>query len=129
MITSRVILCLGLAALALGLCGCDTTDSGSSHTTVYYGVGFYDPWCYYSDYDHHDNDIVINPPPRDVRDCGRLIRLPTGLRAATVLVVAAVVDRLRHARCPRSHPCRDLRRGVAAGRTRRTFDRVLCSVI
>ena len=63
---ARRMLCV--AALGIGLAaGCDTTDTGSTHTMVYYGVGVYDPWYYHGDYDdhrhHHDGDIIINPPP------------------------------------------------------------------
>ena len=44
--------------------GCESTDSGSTHTstTVYYGVGFYDPW-YHGDYDY-DYDVIVTPPDR-----------------------------------------------------------------
>ena len=46
---------------ALVFTGCESTDSGSSsHTTVYYGAAFYDPW-YHGDYDH-DHDVVVTPP-------------------------------------------------------------------
>ena len=49
-------------ALAL-FTGCESTDGGGSvHTSVYYGVGFYDPW-YYGDYDE-DIDVDINRPDR-----------------------------------------------------------------
>jgi len=55
-----------MAAVALGLIvftGCESTDSGSSSVSgsVYYGVGFYDPWYYGGYYD--DADIVVTPPP------------------------------------------------------------------
>ena len=42
--------------------GCESTDSGSTQVSgsVYYGVGFYDPW-YYGDY-HYDGDIIVTPP-------------------------------------------------------------------
>ena len=44
--------------------GCESTDSGSSSTTVYYGAGFYDPW-YHGDYDYdYDRNVTITPPPR-----------------------------------------------------------------
>ena len=55
-----------LAALSFSLTGCDTTDSGSTHTTVYYGVGYYDPWYYHGCYDcdhDHNHKVEINPPP------------------------------------------------------------------
>ena len=49
--------------LALGaFTGCESTDNGSAHssTSVYYGVGYYDPW-YYGHYDS-DYDVVVTPP-------------------------------------------------------------------
>jgi len=52
------------AALALTLCafaGCESTDGGHVHGSVYYGVGFYDPWYYGGYYD--DPDIIVTPPP------------------------------------------------------------------
>src|SRR5262245_45973285 len=52
------------AALLLGLglfSGCESTDGGGSSTTVYYGVGSYDPW-YYGHYDY-DSDVIVTPPP------------------------------------------------------------------
>lgn len=54
-------------ALALHT-GCESTDGGgggSSSASVYYGVGFYDPW-YYGDYDH-DTDVDITLPDRPNR--------------------------------------------------------------
>jgi len=65
-----------LAASLLSVTGCDTTDSGSSHTTVYYGTGSYSPWYYYGDCcdDHHHHgggdNIIINPPPGGGGDWG-----------------------------------------------------------
>jgi hypothetical protein len=53
---------------ALGIfTGCESTDGGSSSSSVgvYYGVGFYDPW-YYGDYDH-DTDIDVTLPDRPGR--------------------------------------------------------------
>ena len=55
-----------LAAFGLtlaALTGCESTDS-STHVSgsVYYGVGFYDPWYYGGYYD--DVDIVVTPPDR-----------------------------------------------------------------
>jgi hypothetical protein len=53
------------AALTLALLaftGCESTDGGGSVSgSVYYGVGFYDPWYYGGDYD--DVDIIVTPPP------------------------------------------------------------------
>jgi len=49
------------AVLAFGVVtGCESTNEGVSGS-VYYGVGFYDPW-YYGDYYGHD-DIIVTPPP------------------------------------------------------------------
>lgn len=54
------------AALVLALIafpGCESTDSGGSVSgSVYYGVGFYDPWYYGGYYD--DVDIIVTPPDR-----------------------------------------------------------------
>ena len=55
-----------LAVFASGaFTGCESTDSGGSTqvtTSVYYGVGFYDPW-YYGDYDYdYDIDIDVDRP-------------------------------------------------------------------
>ena len=43
--------------------GCESTGGGGS--SVYYGVGFYDPW-YYGGY-HDDVDIIVTPPDRPDR--------------------------------------------------------------
>ena len=56
-----------LAAFGLALAaftGCESSDSGSTYVSgsVYYGVGFYDPWYYGGYYD--DVDIVVTPPDR-----------------------------------------------------------------
>jgi hypothetical protein len=61
------LLLLGLAVFT----GCESTDAGGSgpSTSVYYGVGFYDPW-YYGDY-HDDGDIVVTPPARPDRPIDR----------------------------------------------------------
>ena len=46
--------------------GCESTDGGGSvNGSVYYGVGFYDPWYYGGYYD--DGDIVVTPPDRPDR--------------------------------------------------------------
>ena len=44
--------------------GCQSTDGGNSSVSgsVYYGVGFSDPW-YYGGYYDDDPDIVVTPPP------------------------------------------------------------------
>ena len=62
---AQKIFMLSLLAVA-ALSGCESTDSGSSQVSgsVYYGVGFYDPWYYGGYYD--DDDIVITPPERPV---------------------------------------------------------------
>lgn len=61
-----------LAALALTFVvftGCESTDGGGSVSgSMYYGVGFYDPWYYGGDYD--DVDIVVTPPERPDRPGG-----------------------------------------------------------
>jgi hypothetical protein len=53
-----------LAALSLALAlftGCESTDGGGSVSgSVYYGVGFSDPWYYGDHYD--DVDIIVTPP-------------------------------------------------------------------
>src|SRR6185369_548996 len=55
-------LSLGLAAFA----GCESTDGGGSSVSgsVYYGVGFYDPWYYGGYYD--DVDIIVTPPDKPI---------------------------------------------------------------
>jgi hypothetical protein len=55
------------AALAFALAaftGCESTDGGGGNVSgsVYYGVGFYDPW-YHDDYWYDDADIIVTPPP------------------------------------------------------------------
>jgi len=61
--------CKLLAALALTMhvfTGCGTTDGGGSVSgSMYYGVGFYDPW-YYGGHDN-DVDIIVTPPDRPGR--------------------------------------------------------------
>lgn len=52
------VLVLALVAFT----GCESTDGGSTHTSVYYGVGYGDPW-YHGDYDYN-YDIDVTPPPR-----------------------------------------------------------------
>ena len=43
--------------------GCESTDSGGSvSSSVYFGVGVYDPWYYGDDWD--DVDIIVTPPDR-----------------------------------------------------------------
>ncbi len=65
--TSRFFLkaIAAVVLMAAMFTGCESTDSGGvthSSSTVYYGVGFYDPW-YHGDYDHDHNVIVTPPPP------------------------------------------------------------------
>ena len=53
-----------IAALGFTLAvfsGCETTDGGGVSGSVYYGVGFNDPWYYGGYYD--DPDIIVTPPP------------------------------------------------------------------
>lgn len=54
-----------LALMVFGaMAGCETTDSGgASSSSVYYGVGFVDPW-YYGDYDDYDEIVVVPPDGR-----------------------------------------------------------------
>jgi len=63
----QVFLKLGaIPMLGLGVfTGCESTDGGTSTTTVYYGVGVYDPW-YHGDYDY-DYDVIVTPPDRPDR--------------------------------------------------------------
>jgi hypothetical protein len=54
---------LKVAAAALMLAaytGCESTGGGSVSGSVYYGVGFYDPW-YYGGY-YNQGDIIVVPP-------------------------------------------------------------------
>jgi len=57
---------IGLAAVLLlptGLfTGCESTDGGSTAVqgSVYYGVGWYDPWYYGSGY--YSPDVIVVPP-------------------------------------------------------------------
>lgn len=60
-----------LAALALLFwTGCESDSGSRSSSTVsgsmYYGVGFYDPW-YYGGYYYDDPDISVTPPDRPDR--------------------------------------------------------------
>jgi|SRR5882672_1346488 len=68
-----------IAALALVLgafTGCETTDGGSTQVSgsVYYGVGFSNPW-YYGGYDD-DVDIIVTPPDRPDRPPGEITPPP-----------------------------------------------------
>lgn len=48
--------------------GCESTDSGGGgggNVSVYYGVGFYDPWYYGPGY--YPPDIIVTPPDRPDR--------------------------------------------------------------
>jgi len=62
--TGSVVAAAGLALVAglLTACQSDGGGGGSSsvHGSVYYGVGFYDPW-YYGGYPYPP-DIVVTPP-------------------------------------------------------------------
>lgn len=52
--------------LFIAFTGCESTDGGGGGSvsgSVYYGVGFYDPW-YYGGYDDVDIDIDIDRPGR-----------------------------------------------------------------
>jgi hypothetical protein len=56
---------LTLAALPLAMAaftGCESPEGGSANinTSVYYGVGFYDPW-YYGAY--YPPGVIVAPPP------------------------------------------------------------------
>lgn len=65
------------AALVLALfafTGCESTDGGSVSGSMYYGVGFYDPWYYGSYYDNPD--ILVTPPPRPDRPVARPLPAP-----------------------------------------------------
>ena len=74
---------LSFAAVLVGLglfTGCESTDGGGSVSgSVYYGVGFYDPWYYGGYYDH--DDIIVTPPSdrpdRPVRPEQPIARPPT----------------------------------------------------
>ncbi len=53
-----VVLMLALGAGA----GCESTDGGATtSTSVYYGVGFYDPW-YHGAY-YYPPSVIVTPPP------------------------------------------------------------------
>ena len=68
MSTMKHLLRFVAVLIALGVfTGCESTDGGSSSSSVgvYYGVGFYSPY-YYGDYDH-DYDIDVSPPDRPDR--------------------------------------------------------------
>lgn len=52
---------LALGLLLFIVTGCASSDGGGSVSgSVYYGVGFYDPW-YHGGYDN-DVDIIVTPP-------------------------------------------------------------------
>ena len=61
---AKVLKLFGASALLIAAStGCDSTDGGGSVSgSVYYGVGFYDPWYYGGYYD--DPDIIVTPPDR-----------------------------------------------------------------
>ena len=61
--TIRLTLILAGALLLPAFTGCESTGGGTHVSgSVYYGVGFSDPWYYGGYYD--DVDIVVTPPDR-----------------------------------------------------------------
>ena len=66
------VLTAALLFALVALTGCESTDGGGGSVSgsVYYGVGFYDPWYYGGYYD--DPDIIVTPPPGE--------RPPSGAR-------------------------------------------------
>jgi hypothetical protein len=76
----HVLLLAGLAGLGLLVFGgCSSTDSGGSSASMYYGVGFYDPW-YHGGY-YYDHDVIVNPPDRPAappRPANPIARPPSG---------------------------------------------------
>jgi hypothetical protein len=59
----RIKFLTALALMSFTFAGCESTDSGGHVSgSVYYGVGFYDPWYYGGYYD--DPDYVVTPPDR-----------------------------------------------------------------
>src|SRR5262245_26765844 len=60
-VTRCTVLGVGMLAL-VAFTGCETEDSGSVSGSVYYGVGYYDPW-YHGDY-YDDPDLIVTPPDR-----------------------------------------------------------------
>jgi hypothetical protein len=63
--TSFVLRCLAGCTLALLLLsGCASSDSGAPdiNGSVYYGVGFHDPWYHGATY--YASDIIVTPPVR-----------------------------------------------------------------
>jgi hypothetical protein len=64
--------------------GCESTDGGGSVSgSVYYGVGFSDPWYHGGYYD--DADIVVTPPDRPVRPEQPIARPPASTPRATTM--------------------------------------------
>jgi len=72
-----MLLLASCAALASG-CASDGTG-GSVHGSVYYGVGWYDPYYYGGGY---DGDVVVVPNPPDMPDRPVTQPRPTPLPAA-----------------------------------------------
>ena len=70
----RFVAALGLVFSAFT--GCESTDGGSTNVSgsVYYGMGFYDPW-YYGSYDN-DLDIIVTPPDRPTSPPGGITPPP-----------------------------------------------------
>lgn len=64
--------CKLLAALTMVLVastGCESSGGGGSvHGSMYYGVGFYDPWYYGSGY--YPPTVVVPPPSSERPDRG-----------------------------------------------------------
>lgn len=77
-----VVLVPALALLGLAP-GCETTGGSSDPNSIYYGVGFHDPW-YYGGY-HDDPDIVVTPPAG--RPTHPIARPPAGPRPTPMPVM------------------------------------------
>jgi hypothetical protein len=67
-VLKRSLKFIALTALVfVSFTGCESTDGGGNVSgSVYYGVGFYDPW-YYGGYYDDDVDIIVTPPERPDR--------------------------------------------------------------
>jgi len=63
--------CKLLAALSVVLIastGCESSGDAHVHGSIYYGVGFYDPWYYGSSY--YPPTVVVPPPSSERPDRG-----------------------------------------------------------
>jgi hypothetical protein len=49
-----------LVVATVAFTGCETTGDGNVSGSMYYGVGYYDPWYYGGYYDAPD--IIVTPP-------------------------------------------------------------------